>query len=206
MKRILAILLLTLVTALSGCSEGTTTQSCSVSSECPVGTACVNGSCQAGDACGSSGDCATNQICLASTGVCADAACGCADCPECAEGFECVDGQCLSNVCEGAGCPCASDSECTENHLCKDGACVLCAPGECDEPTGCTVTGCNPGEVCDEATGECQSASAAGACQACTKDADCGEGGWSCLPVGGSQVCLAPCGSSDDCATGSTAS
>ena len=203
MKPFIALAALALMSALSGCSGDSTTQSCSVDAECPLGTVCVGGTCQS-VSCGSSGDCETNQICLSGTSVCAAAECGCADCPACADGFSCMDGTCVSNSCEGEGCPCTASSDCSADHLCKDGSCVACAPGECEEPSGCTVTGCAAGEMCDEATGECLSATAAGACQPCTNDSECGEGGWSCLPVGGSQVCLAPCGSSDDCATGWT--
>jgi hypothetical protein len=203
MKRTLLILAVAVLAGLAGCSEESTNQSCSVDTECPGTQVCLNGTCST-VSCENSGDCATSQICLDQTGVCAAAECGCADCPDCPEGFDCLSGQCVSNSCEGAGCPCTDDTQCIADHMCENGECILCPPGTCEEPSGCTVTGCNPGEVCDEATGECQSASASGACQACTKDEECGGGGWSCLPVGGEQVCLSPCGTSDDCATGWT--
>lgn len=157
---------------------------------------CVDGTCQT-ISCQNAGSCATNQVCLAETGTCASAECGCLDCDACPEGKSCVDGLCASDGC-------TQDSECDEGSRCDAGACVPCGPDGCGEPTGCTEGSCPAGQVCDAASKECVDPAAASACQVCANDGECGGSGWSCLPVGGAQVCLAPCGSGDDCQTGWT--
>ena len=142
--------------------------------------ACTGAPTEAGP-CGSSADCEDGQAC--SDGACVDAAClSSADCDInqfCNPVYKCQDG-------------CESDSDCVAGETCNANQC---------ESYGCRDTNldCEPGEYCDQTTGECYP-SDEGHCASCDifDTNSCGPSG-SCYYFGGDF-----CWSDADCPAGQT--
>jgi Cys-rich repeat protein len=186
-----------------GCSTDGGVTSCVGDLDCAYPMVCVNGGC-AVQACENNGFCATTQVCInaGDSQFCVPAQCGCLDCEPCAEGFECLNGQCAQVGCDGPDCPCENNTQCDTGFVCDAGQCRVCQGAECGA-SDCTVTGCPEGQLCDPTTKTCLAGATADVCGSCASPTDC-PASWKCVPLGSGQHCLPPCAGSDDCATGWT--
>ncbi|UCE60095.1 MAG: VWA domain-containing protein [Phycisphaerales bacterium] len=111
---------------------------------------------------------------------------------ECAEGEQCVDGQCVVVEPETE---CVGDEECADGWVCQERLCVAADSAGDDNGTSpvdpCDEVTCAVGETCVD--GECISESPG---SVCISDADCGEGeicqGSACVPGTTSHADLEP--------------
>ncbi len=194
---------------------------CLSNSDCEEGLECDVGS---GDCvvppCRSDSDCPGAQVCV-------DGSCTIeADCPTClpCESIEDCGGgdwQCASDgstgfctrICnDGSQCPGNSDCFGIEGQtfaicLNDDAATAGLCPGEfvCTEgPDPCAGVSCGAGEVCNPATGACESIGGGDGCiicDPCEAPEDCPGG--DCFDFGGATaVCATDCGSAADCPAG----
>ena len=140
----------------TGCTDG---DACTQTDTCQGGV-CTGGNpvvCTALDQCHDAGTCDTG------TGLCSN--------PPRTDGSACTDGNACTtgDACSGGACqPGAPNTDpCDDGDLCTTGD--LCGSGVC---SGTPVT-CQPGETCNPANGQCETAFAA---PSCASAADCSDG------------------------------
>lgn len=165
-------------------------QECRGDRDCESGQTCRDGICYNGTAgplpCSCREDCLSGEACIAGTCGAPLGACN-TDC-ECPLGQTCGEG----GMCESpASDPCAG-VECPEGQECVEGTCTDGGGSACDPP-------CADGQVCNEATGVCETPIGS-LCSPCTEDAECGGAGNLCVPIGpGGNICGRACGTQADC-------
>lgn len=219
---------------LSACSAADTASSqCTTSDECESGLACqTDGTC--GEVPCSLG-CVDGEICLqldadgnydpSEEGVCTAVECGGGrGGPSCPEGFTCINGGCYEGTSDPV--PCGCSTECPSGQTCIAGVCGTettgclqdceCLAGQtCDEGTCtgevvtdlCEGVTCDPGLVCDPATGSCVDdggGSSGNLCDPCASDAECGSEADGCVALGDGSFCGSACTGEGDCPDGYT--
>ena len=182
---------------------------CVLCALCPIGEVCSLGQCLdptacadppcVGDACTVKEDCGADQECV--DGACTAIPTVCSVEAPCPGEEVCVDG-----VCQVVGAECSATAPCPDGQVCDSGECRLCVGEECGPTPGdCTVDGCEAGHTCNEETKLCEESTVtpplAGACEACTDAASCGDY-WKCAPLTSGLACLPPCASHNDCPSG----
>ena len=211
--------------SIKSCDDG---DGCTADSCDPVTGACKNSAivgcgaeCKADADCKADGNPCTQALCDAQSGKCQAKAIvgGCNDGDNCTTGDNCQDGKCVGlakdcedgDVCTVGSCdassgacaqkpvagevPCSDGSACTAGDVCVAGKCKSGKSNDCDDNKPCTK------DACDDATGLCSHANAAGACDdgnACTVGDTCTTG-----------ACAAgqakSCDDNDDCTADSCA-
>lgn len=174
--------------------------------------------------------CGSGEVCNPATGACEEAPC--IVCETCNDNTDCPGGSCYG-IGTGNACmvECGTDADCPVGTACEGvslvggGSVSLClvpdstefCPADfvCGEaPDLCAAVDCDPGQVCDPATGDCvggetdagtdtgsgtdTSAGWPGDCAVCAPcevDGDCGPGG-DCVDLGSGNVCIVDCSSS----------
>ena len=170
---------------------------CSEDSDCDLGLRCsANGACEQIPPCTDDNQCRRYEYCSVSEGICRTRdgfGSACSEDSECGLNTFCALGNCIDS---SEALPCARRSDCPVGFDCDR------VHFYCIESVGCSLaeqfpeTACEPGELCNEATGRCQRAGAA-ECTTETQDEDCQQGMF-CDPVGNCVQCI----SDDHCGTG----
>lgn len=199
---------------------------CIQDGDCPADKYCAaGGSCETGCR---QGTCAAGELCDLTTRTCIEA-CTVSQCAALGQTCDTTTGQCVdrtgkglcesctsgSDECGGPGdrchplggsfvCTfaCETDDDCSAGFRCAalTTAAKGCIPqgGTC---TGCLLSGCTAGEVCNPDSTMCQPG--IDSCRLCTADFECGDGSV-CTDFGGRDRCLPRCGAGGTCDSGYT--
>jgi len=204
-------------------------QGCSTASECPAGKVCLEGRCEV-QSCTRDSDCGSGNICRTGTcrmagpdddvddagmkdvkdaqaqdlteirdGIAMEDRIDCKSCTynsDCGSNFDCA----LLGSTKHCLAPCITDGDCPGSYVCYTAStsgksCVpqsfTCVPCAFDQP-------CDSGKTCDLVSGNCKVA--AGLCNGCTYDFDCGNG-FRCWKQNGAATgaCVPECTAGQDC-------
>lgn len=213
-----AIPLVATMLALSACDSnggtgttivdaGTTTLTCSTTSDCQGTGVCVAGLCEAVESCMSDEDCAADgKVCHSQRFFCVecDGRTGqCAEGQTCQFDFTCVSSSSGSDAgvsdggsqCTGS---CADRTECASDAICRDGACCP-PPSRCSSAEDCPTSA----PQCNGATGQCFGGSGCFSDSECESETGCAGGACFCnisgSPPGTCELKPDECQTDPDC-------